>query len=198
VKRPALEILAVLLTGIVFLIFENLLHLKMWFLIPCVLAWTAYIVTRDRARWREWGVRRDNLARASWPAAVVFVALAGGMIAWKGWRPLPEKAWVVFVLYPIWGFLQQFMVQGLIANNLRAMAWPRAAIVGVAAVAFGLAHLPDWPLVGLCAGAGGVWTLLFLREPNLWPIALSHAWMGALAYYWILERNPWNELMKNG
>jgi membrane protease YdiL (CAAX protease family) len=69
-----------------------------------------------------------------------------------------------------------------------------AAIVPASAVLFGLAHWPDWPLVALCAGAGAVWTIIHLRYRNLVPLAVTHAWLGTLTYYWILERDPWREL----
>jgi membrane protease YdiL (CAAX protease family) len=46
-------------------------------------------------------------------------------------------------------------------------------------------------LVALCALAGVAWTILYLRRPNLWVLAASHAVLGTLAYYWLLERDPW-------
>jgi hypothetical protein len=39
-----------------------------------------------------------------------------------------------------------------------------------------------------------VWTALFLRTPNLIPLALAHGWLGALAYYMVLGRDVWAEL----
>ena len=49
---------------------------------------------------------------------------------------------------------------------------------------------PDWPLAGLCMAAGAVWTLLYLRTPNLIPLAFMHGWLGGMAYYWVLGREP--------
>lgn len=198
--RARLEIAAVVLTGAVFLVFENVLHLKLHFLIPCTLAWTAYIVwrlARDRAQAREWGMRTDTLKRASIECFAFAGVAASGILVYRlarGWQPLPVTALVLFAVYPVWGFIQQFIVQALIAGNLEKLGAPRAAIVAVAAVLFGLAHLPDLPLVALCAVAGVGWSVLFLRTRNLWPLALSHAWLGALTYYWVLERDPWREM----
>jgi len=80
-------------------------------------------------------------------------------------------------------------------GNLHRLRVPRGVIVPVAAVLFGLIHAPDWILAGLCTVAGAVWTLLFLRTPNLVPLALSHGWLGALVYYWVLECDPLSELL---
>ena len=77
-RRRALgEIAAVLLTGGLFLVFENLLHLKVQFLVPCIAAWTVYLgvrVARDRAVAAEWGLRLDNVKSAAPPILAVFAA----------------------------------------------------------------------------------------------------------------------------
>ena len=93
-----------------------------------------------------------------------------------------------------WAFVQQFTVQALIASNLDALGWRRPATIAASAILFGLAHVPDWTLSGLCAAAGLAWTAVFLRTRNLVPIALTHAWIGTLLYYWLLERDPWLEM----
>ncbi len=200
VRRPALEIAAVVLTGAAFLVFENILERKLQFLIPCTVLWTGYLVwrlVRDRSDLRAWGLRVDNLRPAAVASLAFFAVAALGLLAWRvfrGWRPLPASSIVVFALYPVWGFIQQFVVQGLVAGNLRKLGARPAVVVPVAAVLFGLAHLPDLPLACLCAAAGVVWTILFLRTPNLIPLAFTHAWLGTLAYYWVLERDPWREM----
>jgi hypothetical protein len=203
-RRSKLEIAAVILTGATFLVFENVLHLKLPFLITCTLLWSIYLVRRilqDRTVLADWGLRRDTLR----PAALLclgFFAVAAGTFAcyrlWKGWLPLPATALVVLALYPIWGFIQQFVVQALVTKNLDRLGVNKALIVPIAAVLFGLAHLPDWPLVGLCFVAGLAWSATFLWRPNLIPIAITHAWLGTLTYYWILERDPWGEMFGHG
>jgi len=200
-RRRALgEILAVLLTGGLFLFFENILHLKLQFLVPCIVAWAAYLVFRvvnDRSVAAEWGLRFDNLKSAAPPILGVFAAgvaaLYAGHVAFGG-RPIPRDAWILFLLYPVWSLIQQFVLQALLAANLERLGLARAAVVAVAAVLFGAAHLPDWPLAALCAAAGVAWTAIYLRRRHLPLLALSHAWLGALAYYWVLGRDPWGEM----
>jgi uncharacterized protein len=100
----------------------------------------------------------------------------------------------LFLLYPVWSFIQQFVLQALVASNLERLGLARAAVVPIAAALFGLAHLPDWPLAALCAVVGLAWTALYLRWRQLPLLALTHAWLGALAYYWVLQRDPWGEM----
>ena len=199
-RRAAGELVAGLLTGIVFLVFENLLHLKIPYLVACTILWTAYVARRWRkepAVAREWGLRRDTLKAATALCGAFFVAALAAMIAYRliaGWRPLPAASIIVFAIYPAWSLIQQFVLQALVTANLERLSLPRAAIVPVAAALFGLAHFPDWPLMGLCAGAGLAWTFIFLRARNLVPLAFTHAWLGTLVYYWVLERDPWLEM----
>jgi hypothetical protein len=198
------EIAAVVLTGAVFLVFENLLNAKLPFLLIAALGWTAYVVARLRSTpglGEAWGLGRSNFNDAAKGAGSILAAGVAGLVVYRlllGWRPLPAGAPLLFLVYPLWAFLQQFTLQALVAGNLSRLGVAKGVVIVAAAVLFGLAHLPDWPLVGICAAAGAAWTALYLRAPNLWPLAASHAWLGALAYYWVLERDPWREMFPAG
>jgi len=135
---------------------------------------------------------------ASWPCVAVFGAAAAAMLGFRllrRWMPLPAGFLAVLALYPLWALVEQFLVQALFAANLRQLGVPRSGVVGTAALLFGLVHAPDWTLVGLCTAAGALWTFLFLQRPNLIPLALAHGWLGALAYYLVLGRDVWRELL---
>jgi uncharacterized protein len=198
--RARAELAALLATGGLFLVFENLLGAKLPFLAVSIAGWGAYVVGRLRGTPGQadaWGLGRAGFLEAARGAAVLLAAGLGGLLVYRlllGWRPLPPGAPLVFLLYPLWALVQQFAAQGLVAGNLDRLGIPRAGVIALAAALFGLAHLPDLPLVLLCAAAGAAWTALYLRTRNLWPLAVCHAWLGTLAYYWVLERNPWMEL----
>jgi hypothetical protein len=166
--------------------------------------WLAYIilrVRRQRLLLSEWGLRLDNLALAVRRCLPVLGLAAAGIACYrmlKGWVPLPWSSIAIFMLYPAWALAQQLLVQSLLAQNLRRLGLSPALVVPIAAVVFGLIHAPDWTLAGLCAAAGAAWTVLFLWTPNLIPLALSHGWLGALVYYWVLERDPWTGLPPAG
>jgi membrane protease YdiL (CAAX protease family) len=189
-----------LATGGLFLVFENVLHLKLPFLAAAAIGWTVYLVRRllrDRRLAAEWGLRVDNLPSAAPPILGFFGVGVAGLFAWHlgaGGGGLPRGAWILFLLYPIWAFLQQFVLQAIVASNLERLGLARAAVVPIAAALFGLAHAPDWPLAAICAAAGLAWTWIYLRRRHLPLLALTHAWLGALAYSWVLRRDPWGEL----
>lgn len=191
-----------LATGGLFLVFENVLHLKLQFLIPCTLLWIGYVVRRlvtERSLAAQWGLRLDNLPSAAPPILGAFAAGVLALTAWHlavGGGAMSREAWIIFLIYPVWSFLQQFVLQALIASNLEKLGLARAAIVPVAALLFGVAHLPDWPLAALCAVAGVAWTAIYLRARHLPLLALTHAWLGALAFYWVLQRDPWGEMFR--
>jgi hypothetical protein len=200
-RRRWWEIAAVVLTGGAFLVYENVLRApKLPFLVAGTGGWGAYLLLRlraDPATRLEWGLRTDTLAPSTWACALV--AAAGVLVvvayrAFAGWVSLPATALLVVALYPFWAFVQQFAVQALVAANLVRLGVRTSVVVPLAAVLFGLAHLPDWPLVALCAAGGLAWTAIFLRFPNLVPIAVTHAFLGTLVYHWVLRRDPWTEM----
>ncbi|MCI0341792.1 MAG: hypothetical protein L0216_11695 [Planctomycetales bacterium] len=200
-RRAALEFAAVIATGIVHLAVEGTIPgAKPYFIGACVVAWGGYVARRvvaDRTVLRDWGLRLDNLRRASLvfaPVLVLGVAILLGYRLALGFLPLPATAPLLFALYPFWGLLQQFLLQGLVAGNLERLGLPRPALVAVAAALFGLVHLPDWPMVALTAVAGAFWVPLFLLTRNLFPLAIVHGWLGGLAYYWVVVRDPWKEM----
>jgi len=200
-RRRALgELGAMLATCGLFLVFENILHLKLQFLIPCSAAWSVYVVRRmirHPALASEWGLRFDNLKAAAPSLLGFFAAGVAALFAWHlavGGRAMPRMAWVLFLIYPVWSFLQQFVLQVVVATNLEKLGLARVAVVPIAATLFGLAHSPDWPLAALCAVAGLAWTSIYLRRRHLPLLALTHAWLGSLAYYWVLQRDPWGAL----
>jgi hypothetical protein len=199
-RRALLELAAMLATGALQLVFENVLGQKIPYLLAVSALWVFYVgrrLFRERGLAAAWGLSPAAILPALplhlGATALLFSALLGWRL-WRGGSPLPEGAGLVFLVYPIWALVQEFALQCLLARNLSLAGLPFAAVVPLAAACFGAAHLPDLPLAGLTALAGLIWTPLFRLRPSLWPIALSHAWVGTLAFYWVLERDPWLEM----
>lgn len=191
--RAKLEVAAVVATGALQIAFESGLKLKPYFMGGAAALWLIYAAARMRVERRRWGFRVDNAGDALWQALPVLLALAGPMAVYahsKGTLPLPPTAWVIFLAYPLWGLAQQWLLQGLVAANLRDLGARRPTVVSVCTVLFGLAHAPDWDLCALSAAGGFFWTFMFLRVPNLWVLALTHGACGALAFYWVLGIDP--------
>ncbi len=199
-RRAFWELGAMLATGGLQLLFENVLDLKLPYLGVVAVLWAVYLVrraVRTPGLWRDWGFRLDNL-KSSLPfylgiSALIFVSLRIHLAYWGG-APLGKGAGWVFLVYPVWALLQQFALQVMLAGNLRKAGLPEPAVLVTTALLFGVAHLPDLPLAGMTAAAGLLWTWAFHRRPNLWILSFSHAWLGTLAFYWMLGRDPWLEM----
>jgi len=199
-RRAALEVAAVLLTGAVHLVFEEGFHLKAPFIIGAVLGWGLYLgltIRRSPGVLKEWGIRIDGLRHhARWPGLVVLggaaaLAIAGavrGRLVFS-WHMPPLLA-----LYPIWGTLQQFMLQAMVSRNLGTWLASRWSITAVTAVLFGAVHWPDRFLMGGTFVLALLFTPIYLRERSILPLGVAHGWLGVLAYYWLLGRDPGLEL----
>jgi len=91
------EIVAGLVTGVAYLVFRALSYSGLLFIVPCGVVWTAYIVVRglqDPSVLKPWGLRVDNLRRASAPCLGVFTVAALGIFGYRlvlGWKPLPPR-----------------------------------------------------------------------------------------------------------
>lgn len=142
---------------------------------------------------RVWGLRRDNFwrsLRAQLCFAVPAAAALYGVGLFLGSVPLPVTFWLTLALYPLWGIAQQFALQNMIVNNLRALISHDVARAFVAALLFGLSHYPRALLVLLSFAAGFCFTLIYQRHRNLWAVGCVHGLLGAMAYYVVLQEDP--------
>lgn len=202
--RAVGELVGAIGTGVTFIVHEPLGVSRVAFFAACASGWAAYLghrLVREPGAAGRLGLRRDNLAAAMRQALPILVAGIVTLAGWRaavGWRPLPSGTPWLLLLYPFWALVQQTLVQGCVAANLARVGFPHAAVLPLAAGCFALVHAPDWPLVGLTGTAGLVWTACFLHIPNVLPLALCHGWLGALAYGWVLERDPLAALAAGG
>jgi hypothetical protein len=193
-----LEFLAVVTTGLLHLVFKSL-GAKGLFIALASVSWVGYIVwqvRQDPSKWVQWGFQTKNLSSSFFLPTVIFVVgvslmawygLANGCVLWQG------HILLLLLLYPLWGILQQFLVQALGVANLMALfptqGWMVAMPVGI--VLFAVIHFPN----GLLMLATGLMAALFipcyLRDRNLWPLGLYHGWLGTFFYLWVLGKDPW-------
>ena len=193
-----IEVLFVLLTVAAFQVGEYL-GLKVVFIAVAAAGWVTYVLVRwrrDPAVLREWGFRKENLLPATAASLAVLFVVGGGMFYLRTLRNplwLPRNFWVTLALYPLWGTVQQFLMNGIVARNL-ARRVPPAATVLLTAVLFAVAHAPDGALMGLTFAAACIWVPVYLRWRNLWPLGVCHGLLGAIAYYVLMGRDVWLEL----
>ena len=106
-------------------------------------------------------------------------AIAVGLLLLIGWSNssirfdgnLPFK----LVSLPLWGLLQQFILQSFIYRRIRMITRSRALALICASALFALVHLPNPTLTVLTFIGAIVWSSVFERAPNIYPLAVSHA-----------------------
>lgn len=198
-QRSRWEIAAALGTAVLHLVFQARRGAHGLFVIAAVIAWSSYVYARarrDPAALARWGFRRQSFLPAflatSSAAAVGLVSMAL-IAASRGQLRLHWHMLIAFVLYPVWGVIQQFMVQGLVAANLERAPSPWARpplIVLVCATLFSLVHAPGREIMLGTFLLGGAFTPVYLRWHNLWPLGLYHGWLGLLFYFWVRGTDP--------
>ena len=199
----SLEVFAVVATGLLYYVFKYI-GARSVFIIAAACFWMVFIYNQannDSTAMDKWGFRGRNLApcflTATLLAVPILVAMAG-FASSRGKLTFPAHAWILLVLYPIWGIIQQFLVQALVVRNVArsSLALSPAAIVLIGATVFAMAHLNNLELLLATFGLGLVFVPLYLRYRNLWPLGLYHGWLGTLFYFWVLHRDPWSKLPK--
>jgi hypothetical protein len=201
-----LEVAAVIGTGLLHLLFLKVIGFHALFILGAVGGWTYYVVSRSRrdpSLLREWGFRRSGLEPTLFVSAGVTLLAIGIMAvigSYRGhlrihWHMLP-----LLLLYPVWGVIQQFLIQALVAANLvRDERGPRSPALAlfVSACLFATAHVPKLELMAATFLLGATFTPIYLRWRNLWPLGLCHGWAGLFFYFWVQGSDPVNVLLKD-
>jgi uncharacterized protein len=204
-KRQWLEIGAVILTGLMKYVFMDWLELRIFYIGVACLFWTIYIYKSyqdNKLILQHWGFRKDyfkNVFLFLMPFALVIIAA----ILWYGisikkitlnWHLIP-----VFVFYPLWGIIQQFLIMALVAGNLQSLSAVKLRkyqIILLISVLFALVHYPSLPLMLFVFLMEFLFTSAYFRWRNLWPLGLYHGWVASLLLFFVLGRDLWNELWK--
>lgn len=203
-RRAQLEMGAVGLTGVGHLAFAAA-DASALFIPIATLGWGGYIYYRARREpgfFRRTGLTPHGLGPAFRDASLVAagsLALMAGAGALQGSLALHRDMVPLLLLYPAWGLIQQFLVQGMLSGNLsNGPGWTNSpyVITPISAAAFGSVHLPNWRLAAGTFGLGLAYTPLYLRHRNLWPLGLYHGWLGVFYYFWVLEKNPWARMVR--
>jgi hypothetical protein len=201
--RAICEIVAVIATALLHPVFADVLHQRAAFIGLALGGWTVYLgvrLRRERGTLKQMGLRWEGLAPAFLAASVVGAAALVTMGVIAQTRQALVFRWQMFLLlglYPVWGTMQQLLVQGIFVRPVVTMGtgvWPKLLATALAALMFGAVHLPDMRLAAATCSLGAVFAAIYLRWGNLWPLGLYHGWLGLFFYYWVLGRDPWGEL----
>jgi hypothetical protein len=152
---------------------------------------------------RKHGDGRDRLGlgrNTLGPAARLTLIYAGPALLLLAivalFRPAPPWPKILFGLlgYPLWAFAQEYALLSFAANRLEEGLGQKPALVStVNGLLFALVHTPNPVLMGACLLSGWVFTKIFLKSRNIFPLALAHA-LGGFLLSWILL-NQYNGMM---
>jgi membrane protease YdiL (CAAX protease family) len=148
---------------------------------PVALVVTLAIVLARRPSLADLGLGLRGLGRSLWilPAAIV-VAIMSLLVAKQigTLHPLYKGDFKHIAGYVLWTLYQQFLMNDLFMPRLTRLLGGEGAAVGVAALLFAVAHLPNLPLAVATLVWGAISCGLFLRYRNLYALGLAQGILG--------------------
>jgi hypothetical protein len=132
------------------------------------------------------GFRLGNFRECveAWAPALLLLVLAllAGGVLFATVRPMSVQYGCMCLLaYCPWGILQQYLLNGYIANRLLEVCSARYVPLAAAAL-FAGAHLPNWFLMAVTFVTGYYSTTIFLRYRNIYFLGLAHAMIGTALF----------------
>jgi membrane protease YdiL (CAAX protease family) len=148
---------------------------------PVALVVTLTIVLARCPSLESLGIGRGGLAPSFWilPVAVL-VAIASLAVALEigTLHPLYKADFMHISGYILWTVYQQFLLNDYFMPRLDRLLKHEAAAVGVSAVLFAAAHLPNLPLAAATLVWGAISCSLFERYRNLYALGFAQGLLG--------------------
>jgi hypothetical protein len=142
---------------------------------------TLAIVLARRPGVNELGLGWRGLVSSLWilPAAIV-LTIASVLVAKQigTLHPLYKGDFKHIAGYVLWTLYQQFLMNDLFMPRLTRLLGNASAAVGLAAVLFAAAHLPNLPLAAVTLLWGAISCGLFRRYQNLYALGLAQGLLG--------------------
>jgi hypothetical protein len=142
---------------------------------------TLAIVLARRPGVDDLGIGLRGLAASFWilPAAI-FLAIVSVLVATQigTLHPLYKGDLKHIGGYVLWTIYQQFLLNDLFMPRLTRLLASESAAMGLAAVLFAVAHLPNLPLTAATLVWGAVSCTLFRRYHNLYALGLAQGLLG--------------------
>jgi len=153
------------------------------FCIVLAALWIVWAVRRDRFTARDMGIAVPTASASVWVllgGVVLAVALPLVTLVWRN-NSGPTHVMPVnqALLYIVWSFLQQFILQSFFFVRLESLLGGKWA-VPVAAALFGTVHLPSALLTVASLIGGLFFCAMFRRYRNIFPLGMAHALLGLM------------------
>ena len=179
------------------------LHWNVFYITGIVLFWLAYILYRVKSNKEtliRWGFKKEHF-KQSMLYLVPLVFITGmASVLYSSMNESLSFSWyfiLSLLLYPLWGLIQQFMMLGIISQNLASATegnMNRYLIIFLVSALFSMVHYPSFFLMIFTFFLEVVFATVYLKWRNLWAIGIAHGWIGTFILYYVLGRNLWAEL----
>lgn len=180
------------------------LDFRTFYIVAACAFWFLFIIRKYKNNpsvLKRWGFKKQNL-RQSLLFLLPFGAVVLAGIIFYGikvnatflnWHIIP-----IFLLYPAWGIIQQFIVLGLVAGNLRSLKNTRIMdwqVMFITSLLFALVHCNSTPLVIYTFVMEVIFVITYFKWRNLWALGLFHGWVSSFFLFFVLKRDLLNELL---
>lgn len=202
-QRRTFEIIAVLATGLGKFLFMDLLEFRFPYIATACIFWIVYVFLRKKEVpeiLNYWGLTFKNFKKTFLELLPLAIILSTGFILVGnklGTNILNLNIIPILLIYPIWGIIQQFIMIGVFARNLKdndGIKLPTTGVVLIASILFAVVHFPFQILVAATFLLAIVYVNLYLKGRNLLVMGIYHGWIGGLFFYTIMERDPFLEV----
>lgn len=204
-KNKWFVILAVLITGLLKFLFAEWLELRVFYITAACLFWLIFILAKYKKNplvLKRWGFQKHNFGKSLLyllPFGLIFTT---GIIIYAFLFTDAHRSWHIFPilgLYPLWGIIQQFIVAGLVAGNLKLLADGKISdtqVNFIISFLFAMVHYPSTPLMLYVFVMEFVFLKAYFKYNNLWALGLFHGWVSGLFLFFVVERDLWSELLR--
>ncbi|MBN1415214.1 MAG: CPBP family intramembrane metalloprotease [Bacteroidales bacterium] len=202
-RKKWIELISVAITGLLKFVIMDWLQMRAFYICGACLSWLIYVIVKyksDNTILIYWGFKKENF-RVSFLFLLPFTLLSilvfiiyglSNHLFIPNWHIIP-----VFVLYPIWGLIQQFMMAGILAGNLisiRNIHFKNYQVILLTSLIFSMVHYPSFFLMIFAFIMQLIFTAVYLKWRNLWTLGLIHGWVGTFLIFCVLKRDLWIEL----
>ena len=164
------------------------------------MAYILYRVKSNRETLILWGFKKEHFKQSLLYLAPLMFITGIVSVLYSSMNESLSFSWyfiLVLLLYPLWGLIQQFMMLGIISQNLPSAAegkMNRYLIVFLVSALFSIVHYPSFFLMIFTFFLEVVFVTVYLKWRNLWAIGIAHGWVGTFILYYVLGRDLWSEL----
>jgi len=202
--REYIEVIAVFITGILKFIFLNILQMRAIYIISICLCWFLYVYFKYRSNPKileYWGFRSENFKSSVifiLPFTIFSIIVFTLYAILKNTDIFNIHILPIFILYPLWGLIQQFIMIGIIfqtLKNSRKIKLTENQTIMIICSIFSIVHFPYLWLMIFTFFMEYLFVKVFLKYRNIWAIGLHHGWIATFLLFYGQNRDLFEEMI---